>query len=268
MPEPAEGQTADNLVSDATRDVQPDGQQQVQSEPQPNVSELFGENFKDFGDAAKSYKEIQRKVTQVAEENARLKEQAALVDVLKGLTKAQEPQPEPQKRNDVEAYVTELAEDFQTDPAKASKKLLAAVDAWVTDGQKQSSSYADRKIQEATKELRGQLETLRESVEKSDSAYQENRDMIEALRADGLSLSKAKEWAIKLNEQKPVRNAPPTSLMPSRQIDHAGSNGKRVYLTPEDRAAMKAGGLSDQALDRMEREYWTRFDAEQRRAKK
>lgn len=225
-----------------------------------NEGKLIMGKFKTAEDLAKAYEESEkamRKAQQEASEARKqaesLAERASLAETLSKLNESLQPK---KTEPDWGAFVEDLAELSRTDPGEATKKLTSAVGAWVAEEGNKSKSYAENLV----KELKGELKKLQENVEKDDF-YRENQATVDGLIADGMSLSKAKDWARKFAKtEMPGRQEPPSSLGGGRIVDRSAP---KVIFSQEEKSSMRDEylnmGLSperaDAAIAQLEAEY-------------
>lgn len=228
-----------------------------------NEGKLIMGKFKTTDELGKAYEESEKAMRKAQQEasDARkqaesLLEKANLTETLSRLNEHLQPKT---KEPDWGAFMEELAELSRTDPGEATKKLTTAVGSWIAEGENKSKSYADTLM----KEMKAELKQLREGVEK-DEFYRENQSTIDGLVSDGMSLSKAKDWAKKFAKtEMPSRVEPPSSLGGGRITDRSAP--KDVF-TPDEKSTMRNSYLemglnaeqANAAIAQLELEYKAR----------
>ena len=207
---------------------------------------------KKFGDQSRELGEMRRQM-ETLQTQAQL---AARLDQIAANTAPKEEPP------DFDAWISREAERHGWDDEEKERLRFTAQmqSAWVT----QESDRLRAENKQARDAVTAELKELRDAQVKLSPEYQANKDLIERFTAKGMAPKDAIEMAAELRA-----NAAPT--VPPRDTPPAGAGGGRatvhgsesaVYLTPEDRAQMKADeGLTDEELDSLEADYQARAAA-------
>ena len=256
MPDPTEVAAAvDNVIPDA----QPAEETAAVAEETPQKSqELILGKFKDVAEVGKAYVSLEQKLSEMGStisvlerEREEAKTQNQLADVLKTIATSKQAEDAPKAR-DFDSFATEIGEDFREDAPKATKKLMAAVAGWLNEDKSNTEKSLKGDISALKNELSTLASLMRESQDKSDPFYQQNRVAIDKMVTKGMPLAAAKELVKEVLEgaDTPFQIRPPTTVAP-RNV--APVKNVQKYLTQEERARFKSiHGLTDAELDDME----------------
>lgn len=222
---------------------------------------LFFGKYKNEEEAEHGYKEAEHKISQLGEEVAKLRQQAELKTVLETLAKipaarpAEEPKAQPV---DWETFSAGVADDLQTEPIKGVRKLVQLMGSWTADTGREVKTLAESKLNA----IEAKINSLADAVERRDVFYEKHQARIDRLIAGGMSLTSAKKFVREeiaetdQNQAGGVERILPTPVGAGRVTQRPVP--KETYLSPEDRAAYKVQGLTDEVLDTLETEYHAR----------
>lgn len=266
MPEEEVAGNKDNSADGGTQ-VEGGTTEGAEVNPQPK---LIFDKFKDVTEAEKAYKESVRKITEQGqllserEKQVRdLEERAKLTDVLKSLADSRKAEA-PKNDKEFKEYIETLASEMAEAPAEATKKLVHLANAWQLETEKKVQQYSDEK----SSKLESQLAEMRDMMERMDSSYQQNKDVIDELVAGGMKLSAAKKFVGKLASGSPdmiQRPSPPASPSSVRTVR---TSGEPVFISAKDKERMKAEGADDAMIAELELEYKRNYSREQEESKR
>jgi DNA mismatch repair ATPase MutS len=196
---------------------------------------LIFDKFKNLDEAAKGHKELERKLTEVATENAKLREQSQLNEALKAMAEAVSKSKEKTEAPapDFQAYLESLSDKWTTDPKEGLKELSGAVNSWISDEGTKAKKYADEKLTSLEKEIL----SLRENIIKSSADYTSNKDDIESLVKKGMKLSDAME----IVKDFKARYVPESRIEPPSRINGVNASagtkvkGNEYFSSPQER---------------------------------
>ena len=232
-------------------------------EGQVESSLIFGK-YKTIEEAEKGYKAAERLISRqgqtLSERETKLKDledKANLTRAIESLAAKSKQETQP-TNEDYDKFISQLGEEFQSNPAEATKKLVGMTGSWLSDVERKTTKYSDDKVSV----LEGRLANIQSMLEKLDPAYVKDKELIDELVDGGMSQAAAKKFVAKLDSpDAPVqRSRPPLSPTGNRQ-----GSAPVQYFTAKDRAEAKAEGLSDEDIANLEAEYKTNYELELKR---
>ena len=225
----------DEVVADTTQKSTGEAEVTAEGQETDASGKLIFDKYKTLDEAAKGYKELEKKFTEVSTEKSRLAEMAQMNDALKALAGAVSKVNEKSEEKppvDFEPYLESLASKWTEDPKAGLKEISGMVNSWIADEGVKSKKYADEKLTGLTNEIN----SLKENIIKSSSDYSENKDDVEALIKEGLSLSKALGVVKSLKSKYvPERITPPGIIGGVNASAGTKAKGNEYFSSPDER---------------------------------
>ena len=213
------------------------------------------DGFASAEELQKAYKELQRKLGEQGSELGTLRQAVKAKESEDRIAQALEKVSSLAKKDekpafDYTAYEAKLAEMMAENPQQATKDLLKTVNAWMVEDRQKAIEVSGSKI----KELEAKLSSVIELTETMTDDYRENKDLIEKLRSEGLSVAKAKKVAKEIMSAMPEhRTVSGSGISPTRTI--VPMEKKVSAVSEDDIANWKAEGLSDAQVAKLKAKY-------------
>lgn len=232
---------------------------------------VFFGKYKSKEDAEKGWAEREKLFGQQTQELGELRRQmetlssqAQLAEAIKSLKESVSHKPE-EKGLDFEEWGKKFAEKYDM-PEGAVRELMSVNSGWIsreTEAAKAEIKRARDEFAEQLKAIREQQAQLSDRQLKSSPEYQESKALIDVFVKRGMSLRDAMESAAEIKSVMPAatvqRESPPASIDGSR-VSASGKGKATSWFSDEDRAELKASGLTDAEIAAFEKERLTATD--------
>lgn len=225
--------------------------------------EFYVATFKDKGEAEKGYKAAQAKITEVTtklsemeSEMESLKSKADMKEVLLALSQKREEPDSGAQRQNFDQFVETIRDDLTNAPDQAVRKLTTWQHALVEEERKGRS----KDMEAIQSEIRGLKTELEETKERSDSFYQEHKDVIDELVTGGMKVKHAKSFLKKFADKvRPAEEEGTPPILPAQSRGGPAAKPPEAYLTAEDKERFKRDlEMSDEQIAKMESDYQAR----------
>ena len=167
---------------------------------------------------------------------------------------------------DYDKFIAGLAEEAGTDPAGATKRIVALMGTWAADAEGRSTKHADERVSAMEAKMSSLLEQIGIKVEQLDPAYQKDKAVIDSLVKKGMTVKAAREWVAELegSEDAPLQRVkPPLGAPAGGGNGGAATSTKGWALSAKEKAEWKQGGLTDKDIADYELERKGEWEAEQ-----
>ena len=233
---------------------------------------LFFGKFKSEEEAEKAYKEAEKKISQqgqtLAERDTRMRDLEETANLAKTIELLAQRKPDDGKatNDDYDKYIAQLAEEATTDPAGATKKIVALMGKWTADAEQRSTKHAETRLSTLETRMASLLDQVQQSVERLDPAYQKDKAVIDSLVAKGMSLKAAREWVADLEgrDDAPLQRPRPPAGPPAGGGKGGGGGWAQPWaLSAKEKAAMKTDdGFTDADIAGYELERKQEYEKE------
>ena len=211
-----------------------------------------------LSEKAKSYDELHSKVGQMSGELGELRSfrkevagESKLADAVSAVKemvaeKAKEPE------LDYEAWEAKMMAEYDENPAETFKKAMRAQSSWSA----QDKKSLEEKYEAKFSDLEKRYEQMGETLETTTEDYKENKELIEKLRAKGMSVKDAKAFAKDIRENlmpDAERTPPPGGISPTRVVAPEQKDVKP--WTDDDVARWTAEGRSETFIANMKAKW-------------
>ena len=226
-----------------------------------DADEGFLGRWKTREDAQQGVLEQDRKITEQGQtlsemkaQMASLQEKSDLASAIARLAESNQ-KSEQSEAVDLDSFAETLAQKSVEDPGEAMKLLTKTFAGWSLKDKKEMESLVASKYDQVLKEIKA----LREDQEKLSPEYQQYRETIDGLVADGMPMAKAKEWAKKMQSEaganQPGRIQPPSDMGGSR-VSSGGAKKATYFANDAEWENFKAiGELEDSDRAIIEADY-------------
>ena len=167
---------------------------------------------------------------QLRAETENLRQRAEMKDLIATIA-AQANRPKDEPQIDMDKYLAEIGDSVMSDPTAAVKKLAGLNSHWVGQSEKKTLS----EVEVLRKELAAVKQQQSDMADRMSPEYQQHKEAIETMVAEGVPLSTARSIVKKLagnsssTETTITRNSPPASITPTR-ASVPDTKAQSVYL--------------------------------------